>query len=74
MPSEAAAGSSEDTGPVSAGSSSAADLRRRAARRRAVDALFGDVLPDITGDETARGDDDGRSDRWYVENRPPHHG
>ena len=44
----------------------------RAARRRRLDRIFGDVLPDTTGDErdTARAD----GDRWYRENRPPHHG
>ena len=35
--------------------------------------VFGDVLPETTGDErhiTRRSDDE----QWYRENRPPHHG
>jgi hypothetical protein len=46
--------------------------RRRAERLRRV---FGEVLPDQTVDE--RGEDDADRDadreRWYRENRPPHH-
>lgn len=43
-----------------------------AARRLAE--IFGDVLPESTGDDrdppiAERGDDS-----WYTENRPPHHG
>ncbi len=45
--------------------------------RRRIDEIFGDVLPDVTGDERdaprafdAAADDD----RWYLDNRPPHHG
>lgn len=37
--------------------------------------VFGEVLPETTSDE--RGSDDADSDadreRWYRENRPPHH-
>ncbi|MDQ3154446.1 MAG: hypothetical protein M3R63_22910 [Actinomycetota bacterium] len=37
--------------------------------------VFGEVLPETTSDE--RGSDDAESDadreRWYRENRPPHH-
>ncbi len=43
-----------------------------AARRRRLDEIFGDVLPDVTGDE--RGAGRSVDDRWYLENRPPHHG
>jgi hypothetical protein len=42
-------------------------------RRRLVGDPFGDVLPDITGDERdpeSAGHDD---EAWYRENRPPHH-
>lgn len=44
--------------------------RQRAERLRPV---FGEVLPETTSDE--RGEDDAASDRdrWYRENRPPHH-
>jgi hypothetical protein len=43
------------------------------ARRRRIADVFGDVLPDVTGDD--RPDQAGRSpeDHWYLENRPPHH-
>jgi hypothetical protein len=43
-----------------------------AAQRRRLDEIFGDVLPEVTGDEleAPRSQDD----RWYLENRPPHHG
>ncbi|HET9140319.1 hypothetical protein [Actinophytocola sp.] len=41
-------------------------------RRRDLDEIFGDVLPDTTADErdpdTPPPDDD-----WYHRNRPPHH-
>jgi hypothetical protein len=47
---------------------------RRAATRRVLDDVFGDVLPSITRDET---DDEpsqgGDRDQWYRDNRPPHH-
>ncbi|GHF44617.1 hypothetical protein FHX82_001826 [Amycolatopsis bartoniae] len=41
--------------------------------RRSLDAIFGEVLPETTSDERdpdSRGDD---RERWYRENRPPHH-
>ncbi len=38
-----------------------------------LDRIFGEVLPEITGDER---DDEppGRDRGWYEQNRPPHHG
>jgi hypothetical protein len=45
------------------------------ARRRRLDEVFGEVLPETTGDE--RDDCDtgsGSSDRWLREQVPPHHG
>ena len=47
---------------------------RRAARRRMLDDVFGEVLPEVTRDEI----DGGQSravdlDQWYRDNRPPHH-
>lgn len=47
-----------------------------AVSRRTLDEVFGDVLPNVTRDEL----DDGakgaerETDRWYRDNRPPHHG
>ena len=46
-------------------------------RRRMLDEVFGDVLPDVTRDESTTGGRAGRAatdDRWYRDNRPPHHG
>jgi hypothetical protein len=48
---------------------------RRAAQRRKLDEVFGDVLPTVTRDEVDDGQD-GRADerdQWYRDNRPPHH-
>ncbi|GAA5161253.1 MULTISPECIES: hypothetical protein [Amycolatopsis] len=48
------------------------DARRRR-KRRSLDAVFGEVLPETTTDERdpdPRGDD---RETWYRENRPPHH-
>ena len=46
--------------------------------RKMLDEVFGDVLPNVTRDELDDGPDQGsRSadrDRWYRDNRPPHHG
>lgn len=56
------------------GSNSAAER----ARRRRLAEVFGDVLPEATSDDTAdsesRGSESRGSERWYRENRPPHHG
>ncbi len=52
------------------------DAQRRVDRRR-LDEIFGDVLPSVTQDEMAEGDErsgDADRDRWYRDNRPPHHG
>ncbi|MGJ7908724.1 hypothetical protein ACOQFL_19835 [Actinopolyspora sp. H202] len=48
--------------------------RRPASRRRSrsIDEIFGDVLPETTTDERD-GSENGDSNSWYVENRPPHH-
>jgi hypothetical protein len=48
---------------------------RAAARRRRLAEVFGDVLPEATGDDRPEsGSPAGADDRWYTENRPPHHG
>ena len=47
------------------------------AGRRRLDEIFGDVLPDVTGDErdtAGAADRAAEQDRWYLDNRPPHHG
>lgn len=51
------------------------DQRAALRRQRKLAEVFGDVLPDATSDE--RSDEPGgstESERWYRENRPPHHG
>jgi hypothetical protein len=47
--------------------------REQPRRRRRLDEVFGDVLPETTSDERdpQRRQDSG--DSWYEENRPPHH-
>ena len=42
-------------------------------RRRRLAAVFGDVLPDETSDDAARGRG-GKGDDWYRDQVPPHHG
>jgi hypothetical protein len=43
--------------------------------RRRLDRVFGEILPTITGDERdPEPADDAERERWYRENRPPHHG
>lgn len=63
--------SDEPTGAVD---EQPADAMSRARRTRWLTETFGDVLPDTTTDDrdvTATHDG---LDRWYQENRPPHHG
>lgn len=49
-------------------------------RRRRLEAVFGDVLPDTTRDErddaepSGRGPGDSASEAWLREQVPPHHG
>jgi hypothetical protein len=53
------------------------DRARPPVTRKQLDEIFGDVLPTVTRDEL---DDErdragsGDRDRWYRDNRPPHHG
>ena len=45
-------------------------------QRRRLDEVFGDVLPEVTRDETPDAADEragGRDDEWLRANRPPHH-
>jgi len=43
--------------------------------RRQLDEVFGEILPTVTGDERDPEPADGAErERWYRENRPPHHG
>ncbi len=43
--------------------------------RRRLDEVFGEVLPTVTGDERDPEPAEGAErERWYRENRPPHHG
>ena len=53
-----------------------AEAEAEAARRRRLDEVFGDVLPETTSDERDDRDDRGgdATDRWLREQVPPHHG
>ena len=44
--------------------------------RRRLDAVFGDVLPEVTRDEVSESTDDpsaAQGDEWLRATRPPHH-
>jgi hypothetical protein len=43
-------------------------------RRRRLDAVFGDVLPDTTADEREPGESPRSGDDWLRAQVPPHHG
>jgi hypothetical protein len=46
-----------------------------AARRKRLDEVFGDVLPETTSDERDdRDPGDDATDRWLRDQVPPHHG
>jgi len=50
---------------------------RSRVNRRTLDEVFGDVLPSTTRDERDESPDEAARDsneRWYRDNRPPHHG
>jgi hypothetical protein len=42
-------------------------------RRRDLDTIFGDVLPETTSDEREQPTPEEDNDDWYLRNRPPHH-
>lgn len=49
--------------------------QERAARRRRLAEVFGEVLPEQTrDDQDARGGDTRSSEEWLREQVPPHHG
>jgi hypothetical protein len=51
------------------------DPQSEAVRKRRIDEVFGDVLPDTTSDEREDpGAGNEASDRWLREQVPPHHG
>lgn len=54
--------------------SAAEALRERARRRRRVDEIFGDVLPDVTSDERRPGHHAGFTRSHYEASKPPHWG
>ncbi|WP_298175846.1 hypothetical protein [Saccharomonospora sp.] len=55
------------------GGQSGKDRRESTKRRRLLDEVFGEVLPDTTRDERRLGSTNTLPDDWYRENRPPHH-
>jgi hypothetical protein len=59
------------TEPAGDATTPAASAAEEAARRRRLAEVFGDVLPETSPDDPRP---TGRDERWYEENRPPHHG
>lgn len=51
------------------------DVSRAREQRARLARIFGDVLPESTGDDRSAGADGGggRSDEWFTSERPPHH-
>jgi hypothetical protein len=60
------------SGPEDSEHEHEADAERR--RQRLRERVFGDVLPDTTGDERGPGSEGGGNDEWLRSNVPPHHG
>lgn len=58
------------------GTDPAADAAVRERRRRLAETLAASLLPETTSDERDPGSppDASADDRWFTENRPPHHG
>ncbi len=54
--------------------SSAEQLRRKAAEAARLARIFGDVLPETTGDERGEGSGSASGDEWLRSQVPPHHG
>ena len=48
--------------------------QERAARRRRLAEVFGDVLPEQTRDDEDGGGDTAASEEWLKRQVPPHHG
>jgi hypothetical protein len=75
VPGDPAASGAADDDPEPEGKPVGPDPARTPATRKQLDDIFGDVLPTVTQDERddrdRAGDD---QDRWYRDNRPPHHG
>ncbi|MFD9551905.1 hypothetical protein ACFWBG_31385 [Nocardia salmonicida] len=53
---------------------SADELRRKAAEAARLARIFGDVLPETTGDERGDRSRDSGADEWLRSQVPPHHG
>ncbi|MEU4648714.1 hypothetical protein ACIO14_10185 [Nocardia fluminea] len=64
------------SGPGVAGRepASADELRRKAAEAARLARIFGDVLPETTGDERGEGSRGSGTDEWLRSQVPPHHG
>ena len=68
----AGAGQDPPATPVPGGPIDAPSARK--IDRKALDEIFGEVLPETTADERGSGGGEtGFSEQWYRENRPPHH-
>ncbi|MFD4456927.1 hypothetical protein [Nocardia sp. NPDC058480] len=53
---------------------SAEELRRKAAEAARLARIFGDVLPETTGDERGDRSSGSGTDEWLRSQVPPHHG
>ena len=73
-----ASGVPQRTGAPPAGDGDPGAQGRSPVTRRMLDEIFGEVLPTVTGDELddqfGQAGRDADRDRWYRDNRPPHHG
>ena len=70
-PADDADDASTSAAAAPAAPAAAASAAEEAARRRRLAEVFGEVLPEGSSDDPHP---TGRDDRWYEENRPPHHG
>jgi len=60
-----------DTGVVT--ESRPPESRPAPRRRKRIEDVFGEVLPETTSDERTNEPSGGSADSWYLDNRPPHH-
>jgi hypothetical protein len=59
---------------VSPGGTSALTPAERAARKRKLAEVFGEVLPEQTKDDVVEGGDADAAEEWLRRQVPPHHG
>ncbi|MFD3594552.1 hypothetical protein ACFWU5_17665 [Nocardia sp. NPDC058640] len=69
-PDDAVPGSQDSSRETAA----AQELRRKSAEAARLARIFGEVLPETTGDERGEGSRGGDVDEWLRSQVPPHHG